>query len=233
MHVGLDVIFPAMDHLKLFLGEPDLGAIALVSKTLHNLMIKQFTQVKTDVFILQHYITNKNYDYDVNVNFVVNGEQISVPMDVTTIAHKKLRILIGQKKHNKLYKKDLHDFSKDNLIRTFYKKKRIEIYDTIICVFCEKPNFYHEEHKYCAYEYHNTAKKKYPDFEKITKYVDYNVIVNFIRPDLEYIALRNLKANMPIKMKYTCKGVYVVGNHDTCSKCGIYKHIHDIYVEKK
>ncbi len=238
LHYGLDILFPAMDHLKLFLEETDLGAIALVSKTLYNLMIKQFTQVKTEVFILHHYISHPNYDYDVNVNFIVDGQQISVPIGVTSVAQKRLRILIGHTNHNKFCnkkcKKGLNDFSKNDLIKSFNKKKRIELYDTILCVFCEKPNFYYEEHSYCAYEYNNnTSNEKYPDFRKITKISKYNVIFNFINPGLEHVALQNLKTNMPTKMKYTCKGVYVEGKHDTCSKCGIFKHIHDIYVEKK
>ncbi len=233
LHVGLDVIFPAIDHLKLFLGKPDLGAIALVSKTLYDLMIKQFTQVKTDIFILQHYITNKNYDHDVNVNFVVNGQQVLVPINASAIAHKKLRILIGHTKYLKLYKKVGYSFFKDDFIYNFYKGNKIKIYDSILCIFCQKLNFYHSEHLYCAFEYHNNAEKKYPEFEKITTFVGYNMPLNNICPELEYLAIENLKINMPSAMKYSCKGVYNGGKNNTCSKCGIKKHIHDIYVEKK
>jgi hypothetical protein len=231
-HYGLDVIFPAMDHLKLFLDVEDLGAIALVSKTLYDLMVKQFTHFNIDVYILNHYISNKIYDYDVNINFIVQGQPISVPINIDLISHRKLRMLIGHKKYI-LLKGGYKALSKDDFIYVFNKNKEIRTYNTVICIFCEKLNLYHDEHTHCALEYHNNSPIKYTNFENITTFGRYLIKTNPICPELEFIALQNLKKNIPIKMKSTCKGVYTDGDIDRCLKCGIKKHIHLLYTQKK
>ncbi len=232
-HYGLDLLFPAMDHLKLFLKESDLGVIALISKTLYNLMVKHFTQCKIDISILQHYISNDSYKYNVDIDFVVQERKFSVPINIKSITHKKLQNLIGRDEYLKLYGKLHYRFSKDDYINMFSKKNQIGLYNNVLCFFCEKPNLYHKEHSHCAFEYHSNAKIKYPDFEKITEIIQYMPVENNICPELEYLAIENLKINMPTKMKFTCKGVYSDDRNNLCSKCGIKKHIHDIYVEKK
>ncbi len=79
---SLDVIFPAMDHLKLFIPDIDKGAIALVSKTLHKLMVLHFGESNVDIFIAKHYIDNDAYDYFVDVNF-----HTMVPKDINIKNH--------------------------------------------------------------------------------------------------------------------------------------------------
>ncbi len=232
-HYGLDILFPAMDHLKLFLEESDLGAISLVSKTLSNLMVNYFTQFKIDFYILQHYISNNNYKYNVDINFIVQEKKFSISKNIKTIMHKKLYSLIGRDEYIKLHGKSLYRFSKDDFIYLYYKGNEIRDYNNIICIFCEKLNFYHREHSHCAFEYHNNAIIKYPNFEKITDISSYFACENNVCPELEYLAIENLKKNMPTKMKFTCKGVYVDDARYLCALCGIKKHIHDIYTEKK
>ncbi len=230
LHVGLDILFPAMDHLKLFLEESDLGSIALVSKTLYNLMIKHFTQFKIDVSILHHYMSNDNYKYNVDVNFFVQGQKLLVPINAQVIAHKKARTLFGYKKY--LENGGYYKCFKDDFIHDFNKEGEIRNYNTIVCIFCEKPNLYHDEHTHCAFEYYNNDWIKYPNFDKITNIARYKIKYNCICPELEYLTLQNLKINMPTKMKFTCKGIYNEGKNNTCSKCGILQHIHDIYEKK-
>jgi hypothetical protein len=52
---SLDIIFPAIEHLNLFLSDADIGAIALVSTNLHNLMVSNFGKLKIDICVAKHY----------------------------------------------------------------------------------------------------------------------------------------------------------------------------------
>jgi len=228
-HYGLDIIFPAIHYLKLFLDEEDLGSIALVSKKLYNLMVSNFTQLKVDICILHHYIKNSVYDYDVNINFVVEGQNLLVPINISDIANKKLRILIGYEGYWQLYKDVRSSYFRDDYIELYHETKEIRYYDTIVCIFCKKLNLYRDEHTHCAFEYYENTSNKYPDFENIKniQFFDHGYINIF--PELEYYAIQKLKTKMPIKMKYTCKGLYTEGIDYSCSQCGINENIHNIY----
>ncbi len=175
-------------------------------------------------------MANDKYDYNVNVNFIVQEQKLLVPINAQVIAHKKLRMLLGRNKYFEAG--GMYKSFKDDFIHDYDIKKEIRIYDTVVCIFCEKPNLYNDEHTHCAFEYHNNTSIKYPDFEKIINIKGYTIKYNHICPELEYFTLHNLKINMPTKMKFTCKGVYVDGKNNTCTQCGILKHIHNIYEKK-
>ncbi len=235
---GLDVIFPAINHLQMFLNECDLGSIALVSKTLYNLMIINFTQKQTNVFIAKHYIINENYDYKINVDFIVDEQKLSIPINVKTIFHKKLRLLIGYEKYFETYEKV---FFKDDIIYLMNKNKGVTIYYTFVCLFCEKPNCDADEHKSCIINYYNQNSFNYPDFEnhlkqfyRANKFNYYDEYKNYICPEKEYLTLGKLKNNIPTKMIETCNkkfdGIgYIPHENKNCGRCKYPYMMHTSY----
>ncbi len=231
-HYGLDVIFPAINHLILFLDAEDLGSIALVSKTLHNLMVSNFTQLQTEIFILQHYVGNHAYNFNINIDFLVNDKKITIPLNIKMIKFKQIRKMVGYEKFQQLYGQNPHRFFRDDYISQMSKNNEISYYRTILCLFCEKPNLYYEDHKNCAANYNENSPIKYSNFDNIKIVRHYNLTINYLHPELEYLAIQILKQNMPDKMKKTCNGIFVDRGDEICQKCGIFKHIHDLYKKK-
>ncbi len=170
---SLDVIFPAMDHLKLFITDADMGAIALVSKNLYNLMFSHYGESNVDIFITKHYIDNDAYDYSVDVNYntmvpkdINKNNHIQqygeLPKDsfhfipdtyiegkmslkVKIIALKKLRKLIGPELYYSEYK---IVFFKDDIIYLYLKYNEEKIpYNSKVCMFCYRSCC--RNHEYC------------------------------------------------------------------------------------
>ncbi len=235
---GLDVIFPAINHLTLFLDAEDLGSIALVSKTLHNLMVINFGQKQTNIFIAEHYISNKKYNYKVNIDFIVDEQKLSIPINVKTIFHKKLRILIGHEKYFELYDKI---FFKDDIIYLINKNEGVTTYYTFVCLFCENPNYDENEHKSCLMNYYEQSSFNYPDFEnhlnKFHRSYDcssYNYYKNYICPEKEYLIMERLKNNTPTQIIETCNkefdGIgYIPYGNKNCSRCNYPYMMHTSY----
>ncbi len=178
---SLDVIFPAMDHLKLFLSDVDRGAIALVSKNLYNLMISHFGESNVDIFIAKHYIDNDAYDYSVDVNYNTmvprdinknnyiqkyGGLSHSLhcvvdvyikgkfPLKVKTIARKRLRKLIGQELYFSEHK---IVFSKEDIMYLYLKYNELIPYNSKVCIFCY--NFDCNHRRYCYVEFVRKERK--------------------------------------------------------------------------
>ncbi len=99
-NVGLDMIFPAMDHLKIFCDGPDLGSMALVSKSFYDLMVQKYGQTQTELYVLEHYFNHDEYHGKVsNINLSFGNEMATLPIDLNIINQKKLRKLIGPKEY--------------------------------------------------------------------------------------------------------------------------------------
>ncbi len=229
-HYSLDVLFPAIEHLRLFLNSEDLGAIALVSKTLYNLMVLNFTQLQTEIFILEHYVANYVYFKSyANIDFIVNNQKITIPLNIRMIKFKQIRMLIGFEKYQQLYGRNPHRFFKDDFIISMIQNDEIGYYQTILCIFCEKPNLCYEDHKNCAIDYQKISPIKCQNFENIKSGKHYTLSINYLHPELEYLAIQHLKENMPNAMKITCKGKYYDGYNQTCFKCSMFKHVHTLY----
>ncbi len=195
---GLDVIFPAINHLQMFLSEEDFGSIALVSKTLYNLMVLNFTQLQTELYIIKYYI--KNCKYNVNINFNVNGQLLSVPIPVNIIMLKKLRGLIGCEKY---FEKNTFIFSKLDLLYIIFNKYEQINKSYYVCVFCEKFISNHDEHERCKMDFYDNSLIKYPN--GIISHGAYmpSYKIDYIRPELEYLA-RKTKQQMPPRMRTRC-----------------------------
>ena len=71
--LGLDVLFPVLEHLVLFISQADIGALALVSKTLYDQLSLTCTSQKIEICILYHYIHNDIYNKEVNIKFITKG----------------------------------------------------------------------------------------------------------------------------------------------------------------
>jgi hypothetical protein len=203
-HYGLDVIFPAMEHLKLFLYMEDLGSIALVSKTLYDLMVINFTQLQIDICILKYYI--KMCKYDVNINFVVFGQELSVPIPVNIIALQKLRLLIGFDEYFKNYnyillksdfvslKKVKVRFLNDDMFMEYTNMVLNDFVNLNWCIHCETIVTNWCEHRQCEYKYQKNDDKCQPG-----KYIKY------LQPELQYYAVKQLKENYkPILICTNC-----------------------------
>ncbi len=196
-HYGLDVIFPAIEHLKLFLDVEDLGAIALVSKTLYDLIVMNFTKLRTDIYILKYYI--KNNKYDVNINFIVKGQQLLVPIPANIIALQKLRLIIGFEEYFKTYnyillKSDLVSlkntrlqFLNDDMFMEYVNVVLEDFNNLNWCIDCEIIVTNCCEHWMCGRKYRNNYYKCQPP-----KYIKY------LQPELQYYATKQLKENYEI-----------------------------------
>ncbi len=158
---SLDVIFPAIDHLKLFLSDADMGAIALVSKNLYNLMVSNYGELNVDIFVAKHYVDNDAYDYSVDVNYhtmvpkdINRNNHIrqygelpknefhhirntfikgKIPLKVKTIALKRLRKLIGAELYFSEHK---IIFFKDDIMYLYLKYDETIPYNSKVCMFC-------------------------------------------------------------------------------------------------
>ncbi len=179
-HYGLDVIFPAIEHLKLFLDDEDLGALALVSKTLYDLMVINFTQFKIDICILKHYI--KSCKYDVNIKFVVFGQHLFVPIPANIIALQKLRLIIGFDEYFKTYnyillKTDFVTLNNPN------PEWLIDIKDLVWCIDCQTIILKWCDHHKC-YKNHKCGIK-----HKSFKFIGY------LYPEMQYYASKQIADN--------------------------------------
>ncbi len=193
-HYGLDVIFPAIEHLKLFLDVEDLGAIALVSKTLYDLMVINFTKLRTDIYILKHYI--KMYKYDVNINFVVYGQKILVPIPVNIVALQKLRLIIGFEAYFKTYnyillkcdfaslKNARMQFLNDDMFMEYINIVLVDFINLNWCIDCETIVTSWCEHRTCERKYENNSYELQP-----SKYIKY------LQPELQYYATKQIEEN--------------------------------------
>lgn len=216
-------IFPAIDHLKQYLMEIDIGAIALSSKTLYNLILLNFKQFQTDISIIKHYIHNPHYYKSINIDFIVHEQKLSVPIPKFIIALKKLRILIGQEEFFKSYN---YIFFKKDLI---YNKKHFIIQDFCVCPFCEK----------------FIESGKHADCWGVDREIELNTrrenMKNYVCPELEYYVMHNEQV-MPKKMEYKCHGKFINVNVFTmsdsvtktskCIKCSLPYIFHQIPYKK-
>lgn len=219
----LSFIFPAFDNLRLFISDSDMGAIALVSKSLYQLIIAKYTDYQTQIYILKHYIDS--YNYDVDIDFVVDNQKISVPISIRDISKRKLRILIGPESYFKIYKTI---FFKNDVL---YELGRIKAFhqnittNSLVCIFCKNNKTIENDHKSCMI-----------DNQICINNSGYILLVKCdkIYPELEYIAKNNNKNNMPEHMKNTCNGNYQprLGYHkshrftELCCRCDLPYFIH-------
>ncbi len=207
LHYGLDTLFPAIEHLKLFLDVEDLGAIALVSKTIYNLMVINFTKLQTEIYILKYYI--KNCKYDVNINFVVKGQKLLVPIPANIIALKKLRLTIGFEEYFKTYNHILlrADFVYLNNIQNrvqFINDDMFTEYINVVlgdfnnsnwCIDCETIVT-----NWCG---HRRCERKYEDNyyqPQVPKYIKY------LQPEMQFYATKQLEENY--EFDRICKNCY-------------------------
>ncbi len=179
---SLDVIFPAIDHLKLFLSDADMGAIALVSKNLYNLMISNYGKLNVDIYIAKHYIDNDAYDYSVDVNYhtmvpkdINHNNHIrqygelpknefhhirntfikgKIPLKVKTIALKRLRKLIGAELYFSEHK---IIFFKDDIMYLYDKYEETIPDNSKVCMFCY--NLKCRRHGFCYQEFVDKTKR--------------------------------------------------------------------------
>jgi hypothetical protein len=221
-HVGLDVIFPAIGNLKLYLNSWDLGAIALTSKTLYDLMVLNFTELVTSINILKHYILGNHYYHIVNIKF---NDELFVPIPVNIIMHRQLRNIIGCEEYFKIIIPNGHyhctgyAFYMEDILHCYKIKNNITIdLLNLVCVFCKKFK-YDNDHNNCAIDYYG---------EEFTKIIILNNDVlrpmyhnyrgsntlktKYMFPELEHIE-KNKKHKMLDKMKDTCNGKF---NKDIC-----------------
>ncbi len=179
-HYGLDVIFPAIEHLQLFLNVEDLGALALVSKTLYDLMVINFTQFKIDIYILKYYI--KTCKYDVNINFVVYGQELSVPIPANIIALQKLRLIIGFEEYYKTYRYIL--LKSDHIILNNPNPEYLtDIKELDWCIDCQTIILKWCDHRVCFSKHNN----KY--YYKSYKFVGY------LYPEMQHYASKQITDN--------------------------------------
>ena len=148
-HLGLDIIFPAIDHLKLYLSDADMGSIAMVSKKLYQLITSHYTAFQVELFITEYNILHADSYAKINIEFYINGQKILVPIPSKTIPIRKLRILLGPE----LFFKREYDyiFFTEDII---YKLKKYDFcYDiyinTLVCVFCRKVKDINDDHELC------------------------------------------------------------------------------------
>lgn len=217
---GLDIIFPAIDHLKQYLNDDDMGAIALTSKTLLNLIILNFKQLQTDIYILKHHIHNKTYNYNINIDFTVHEQKLTVPIPVNVIAMKNLRKLIGQEEY---FKKYTYIFFKSDVAYTRYDQKYGNF---CVCPCCEK---------------FIDSCEHIPDCENIEcwgEWIEGNksksrqIMTMYVLPEFEYYTIQ-IKQKMPQVMRYTCRGQFrqsgvILPDIDTCNKCKLSYAYHKI-----
>lgn len=154
--LGLEIIFPVIEHLKLFLTDADMGTIALVSKTLYNLMVSNYGQLNIEIFIAKHYIDNVAYNYNIykefyvprrygdgfrndsvvrfgrNNNIISEETTIVMPLHIKLIALKKLRQLLGPELYFVEHK---IIFFKSDIIH-LHKHKYALDEQMGVCVFC-------------------------------------------------------------------------------------------------
>ena len=169
-HVGLDIIFPAIGHLKLYLDDWDLGAIALTSKTLYNLMVLNFTELVTTINILKHYILGNYYSHIVNIKY---NDELFVPIPVNIIMHRQLRNIVGCEEYFEITIPKGHGhcngyaFYFDDILHC-HKKNNITInLMNLVCVFCKKFK-YDNDHANCAIDYYGDCLLVYKNLSKST-----------------------------------------------------------------
>ncbi len=228
---GLDVIFPAINHLQLFLDEEDLGTIALISKTLYNLMVLNFTSIRTEIYIIKHYI--KHYKYNVNIDFNINEKILSVPIPVNIVKLKQLRNLIGCEEY---FKKHIFIFSKLDLLYIVFNKNEPINKSYCVCVFCEKFILDHDKHERCKMDFYDNSLIKYPnDIISHGAYIP-TYKIDYIRPDLEHL-IRQTKQQMPPRMR-RCNGKFDTkyrghkpNDNDLCNLCYMQHVFHTLSYE--
>lgn len=114
----LEIIFPAISHLKLFLTDAAMGTIALLSKTFYNGMVSNYGQLNVDIFITKHYI-DYWYDHIIFKEFVVpmrhdmgfceeqdDEEMISRMPQEYIMAMQNIESLVGYHPHNMYMRKE-------------------------------------------------------------------------------------------------------------------------------
>lgn len=236
-HVGLDKIFPAIDHLKLYLNEKDLGAIALTSKPLYDLMVLNFTELVTRINILKHYIYCRN-TYNVNIKFNVDNNELLVPIPINIIMHKQLKNILGCDEYYKTinWLSSGYVFSKKDLLHfnNNYKNVSIDLMN-LICVFCKK--FKHDnDHNNCAINYYGDELKIYTNDTLTSMNLNFRghilLWTKYMYPELEYIE-KSKKHKMLDTMKGTCEGKFngQIYSNNQCSKCNTLTFYHNLNYE--
>ena len=189
---SLNVIFPAIEHLNLFLSDADIGALALVSTNLYDLLISTYGELKIDICIAKHHIENDAYDYSVDVNFCTlipsNTDQndliqkigefakegpyfvqdthikSKIPLKVKTIALKRLRKLIGQDLYFSEHK---IIFFKDDIMYLYDKYEEIIPNNSKVCMFCYTSNS--GDHGPCYLKFINDIKRERANKEMVIR----------------------------------------------------------------
>lgn len=222
--IGLDVIFPAIHTVKLFLDASNAGSLALVSKTMYESMVLNFTQSEIDLYILMYYILNPKCTYNVNIEFAVDGKDILVPIPANIIALRRLRFTMTREEYFETYE---HAFFKEDVVYLAYNKQNSFQRIFRVCVFCKE--FLDSEYHYtCEKKYHESSSAKNGNCrqEDWTKRHKYNI--NYVCPELEYL-VDHTKQKMPLSMIHKCGGQfehrgisYEQGHpydHSRCTSC--------------
>jgi hypothetical protein len=232
--MNLQDIYPVLQHLKLFLKDEDMGAMALVSTSLNYSVGQVFKDYC--LYILMHILIHSEYLYDNKINLKVNDENFIVCIPRKIIAHKQLRLLMGREEY---FKKYTHIFFKDDLVYLSYNNGTLIGSYSSVCVFCEKPNLDQYQHEKCMMDYYKTQSPiKYDGFEE-REYKDdcrnwianeYTILTNYICPELEQHTIKYLDKNIFVKMDETCRGnpssCYGYERNTNCAKCGYRYQIH-------
>lgn len=241
-HVGLDIIFPAIGHLKLYLDSWDWGAIALTSKTLYNLMVLNFTELVTTINILKHYILGNYYSHIVNIKF---NDELFVPIPVNIIMHRQLGNIVGCKEYFEITIPHRHGhctgyaFYLDDILHCYKIKNNITInLMNLVCVFCKKFK-YDNNHDNCANDYYG-EEITIPDrvHNGILKPMCHNyrgsnaLKTKYMFPELEYIE-KNKKHKMLDEMRGTCNGKFNkdIYTNNVCSSCHTLAFYHNLNYE--
>lgn len=242
-YIGLDVIFPAIEHLKLYLNSWDLGAIALTSKTLYNLMVLNFTELVTSINILKHYILGNHYRHIVNIKF---NDELFVPIPVNIIMHRQLRNIVGCEEYFKITIPKGHGhctgyaFYLDDILHCYKINNNITIdLMNLVCVFCKKFK-YDNNHANCANDYYG-EEITIPDrvHNGILKPMCYTyrgsnkLKIKYMFPELEYIE-KNKKHKMLDEMRGTCNGKFNkdIYTNNVCSSCHTLAFYHNLNYEE-
>lgn len=227
-HPSLDIIFPAMSHLKLFLTDWEMGSLLLVSKKIYQSMVTECGQLQVDICIIEYYLKDIAKS-TINIDFNVQDKIIAVPISSSIIAKRKLRIAIGPKL---FFEKYNHIFFSADIEYLINKEKSANIvFSTLVCIFCGKTKNINDDHRLCLGTHiKNITTDILPTIPHYSFEKEHIKKDNFVYPQLELIANEYRKKNMPERMLTTCKGRFSYTGQPAyskpCYKCKLPYFIH-------
>lgn len=146
----------ALDHLQIYFDNTSFGAISLVSKSHHQMIVEKFGTEKTEIFILEHYIQHPIYSkLSANIKSTHLNEIINHKISLNIIAKKKLRKIIGPelffKSHTELFFES--DLEYMGILHQNGICTKLMVPATV-CVFCREIKSFKNMHSNCYDIYH-------------------------------------------------------------------------------